>query len=31
MNELGIADIALCGLAKRLEEVWVPEQTDPII
>jgi excinuclease ABC subunit C len=21
----------LCGLAKRLEEVWVPEQTDPII
>jgi len=31
MNELGISDIALCGLAKRLEEVWVPEQSDPII
>jgi excinuclease ABC subunit C len=31
MNELGISDIALCGLAKRLEEVWVPEQADPII
>ena len=31
LAELGISDIALCGLAKRLEEVWVPEQTDPII
>ncbi|NDI08416.1 MAG: excinuclease ABC subunit UvrC, partial [Actinobacteria bacterium] len=31
MSELGISDIALCGLAKRLEEVWVPEQSDPII
>jgi excinuclease ABC subunit C len=31
MNELGISDIALCGLAKRLEEVWVTEQSDPII
>jgi len=31
MNELGISDIALCGLAKRLEEVWVPEQADPLI
>ena len=31
MNELGISDIALCGLAKRLEEVWIPEQSDPII
>nr|BFF21970.1 hypothetical protein GCM10025730_54910 [Promicromonospora thailandica] len=24
MEELGITDVALCGLAKRLEEVWVP-------
>jgi excinuclease ABC subunit C len=31
LNELGITDIALCGLAKRLEEVWVPEQSDPLI
>ena len=22
--ELGITDVALCGLAKRLEEVWLP-------
>jgi excinuclease ABC subunit C len=26
MAELGVADIALCGLAKRLEEVWLPDQ-----
>jgi excinuclease ABC subunit C len=24
-------DIALCGLAKRLEEVWLPNQDDPLI
>lgn len=29
--ELGITDIALCGLAKRLEEVWVPGSPDPLI
>jgi len=29
--ELGITDIALCGLAKRLEEVWMPASPDPII
>ncbi|MGI8955114.1 MAG: excinuclease ABC subunit UvrC [Nocardioidaceae bacterium] len=28
---LGIVDIALCGLAKRLEEVWLPQQDDPVI
>jgi excinuclease ABC subunit C len=31
LNELGITDVALCGLAKRLEEVWLPENSDPLI
>ena len=31
LDELGITDIALCGLAKRLEEVWVPGSSDPLI
>ncbi len=31
LAELGIVDVTVCGLAKRLEEVWVPEQQDPII
>ncbi len=31
LAELGITDIALCGLAKRLEEVWLPDHTDPLI
>ena len=31
LNELGITDIALCGLAKRLEEVWLPDNADPLI
>jgi excinuclease ABC subunit C len=31
LDELGIADIALVGLAKRLEEVWLPNSMDPLI
>jgi excinuclease ABC subunit C len=31
LSELGIADITVCGLAKRLEEVWLPGQDDPVI
>ncbi|TQN31357.1 excinuclease ABC subunit C [Haloactinospora alba] len=31
LDELGISDIAVCGLAKRLEEVWLPEEEDPVI
>jgi len=31
LDELGIHDIALCGLAKRMEEVWLPGSGDPII
>ena len=29
--ELGITDIAVVGLAKRLEEIWLPGTPDPII
>ncbi|MET3426040.1 excinuclease ABC subunit C [Actinoplanes tereljensis] len=29
--ELGITDVALCGLAKRLEEVWLPGDDFPVI
>jgi excinuclease ABC subunit C len=31
LDELGITDIAMCGLAKRLEEVWIPGSKDPLI
>ncbi|WP_282796980.1 excinuclease ABC subunit UvrC [Streptomyces sp. CC224B] len=31
LDDLGIDDIAVCGLAKRLEEVWVPGEDDPVI
>jgi excinuclease ABC subunit C len=31
MTELGIDDVALCGLAKRLEEVWLPDLDEPVI
>ena len=31
LEDLGIDDVAICGLAKRLEEVWVPGDPDPII
>ncbi|MGI5442592.1 excinuclease ABC subunit UvrC [Streptomyces shenzhenensis] len=31
LDELGIDDIAVCGLAKRLEEVWLPQDDDPVI
>ncbi|MEN9380525.1 MAG: hypothetical protein RIR99_359 [Actinomycetota bacterium] len=31
LEELGVSDIALCGLAKRLEEVWLPHSKDPLI
>ena len=29
--ELGITDISVIGLAKRLEEVWLPSNPDPLI
>jgi excinuclease ABC subunit C len=31
LSELGITDVALCGLAKRLEEVWMPGEDFPVI
>ncbi len=31
LAELGIVDVALCGLAKRLEEVWLPGEEYPLI
>ncbi|MFG2191004.1 excinuclease ABC subunit UvrC [Streptomyces sp. NPDC048639] len=31
LDELGIDDVAVCGLAKRLEEVWLPDQDDPVV
>jgi excinuclease ABC subunit C len=31
LDELGIEDVAVCGLAKRLEEVWLPGDDAPVI
>jgi excinuclease ABC subunit C len=31
LSELGISNIALCGLAKRLEEVWLPNNPEPVM
>jgi excinuclease ABC subunit C len=31
LTELGVVDVAVCGLAKRMEEVWLPGDPDPVI
>jgi excinuclease ABC subunit C len=31
LAELGVTDVAVCGLAKRLEEVWLPDEDFPVI
>ncbi|MFW0794615.1 excinuclease ABC subunit UvrC [Gordonia sp. CPCC 205515] len=31
LDELGVTDVAVVGLAKRLEEVWLPGDDDPVI
>ncbi len=31
LGELGIDDVSVCGLAKRLEEVWLPGEDSPVI
>jgi excinuclease ABC subunit C len=31
LDELGIDDVALVGLAKRLEEVWLPGEDHPVV
>jgi excinuclease ABC subunit C len=31
LADLGITDVAVCGLAKRLEEVWLPDEEYPLV
>ncbi|MCS4489280.1 excinuclease ABC subunit UvrC [Corynebacterium sp. ES2794-CONJ1] len=31
LDELGITDVAVIGIAKRLEEVWIPQEEYPLI
>lgn len=31
LADLGVVDVALCGLAKRLEEVWLPGEEYPTV
>jgi excinuclease ABC subunit C len=31
LSELGVVDVTVVGLAKRLEEVWLPGEDDPVI
>lgn len=31
LADLGVTDVALCGLAKRLEEVWLPGEDHPVV
>jgi excinuclease ABC subunit C len=31
LAELGVDDVAMCGLAKRLEEVWLPGEDLPVV
>lgn len=31
LREAGITDISLCGIAKRLEEIWLPDSEYPVI
>ncbi len=31
LAELGVTDVSVVGLAKRLEEVWLPADPDPVI
>jgi excinuclease ABC subunit C len=31
LEEVGVVDVAVCGLAKRLEEVWLPGDDGPVI
>ena len=31
LDKLGVTDVAVIGLAKRLKEVWVPSEPDPVI
>jgi excinuclease ABC subunit C len=31
LDDLGMDDVAVCGLAKRLEEIWLPGESDPVV
>jgi len=31
LADAGVTDIALCGIAKRLEEIWLPDDEFPVI
>ena len=31
MDDLGVTGIQLCGIAKRLEEIWLPDDDFPVI
>ena len=31
LEEIGVVDVSVCGLAKRLEEVWLPGEDSPVI
>lgn len=31
LRDCGVDDVAVCGLAKRLEEVWMPDEDYPLI
>jgi excinuclease ABC subunit C len=31
LAEVGVGDVPVCGLAKRLEEVWVPDDDAPVV
>jgi excinuclease ABC subunit C len=31
LADLGVTDVAVCGLAKRLEEVWLPHEDFPVV
>ncbi|HXR45188.1 MAG TPA: helix-hairpin-helix domain-containing protein, partial [Pseudolysinimonas sp.] len=31
LRELGIDDVPVCGIAKRLEEIWLPDNDFPVI
>ncbi|SCC78908.1 excinuclease ABC subunit UvrC [Bifidobacterium commune] len=31
LHDCGVSDVAVCGLAKRLEEIWIPGEDYPLI
>ncbi len=31
LTDMGVTDVAVAGLAKRLEEVWLPDEPEPVV